>query len=244
MKIHQWPLSFSIAHRGASQLAPENTLAALKTAKAQGALSVECDVMLTQDQHPVIFHDETLRRTTTGRGRLSETTLSIIQTVDAGSWFSVDYKNERVPTLAQWLQTAATLNLALNLEIKATTKKESMVLAELVIDHLQKYWPPHSGRILISSSNAFALMQVAQRAKLPLGFITEKTITEKNIKDILKMHVMSVHQPDHLFNQHYIDFLHAHDLRALAYTVNDTARFTALKKMGIDGVFTDTHQLY
>ncbi|MCX7124559.1 MAG: glycerophosphodiester phosphodiesterase, partial [Gammaproteobacteria bacterium] len=102
-----------------------------------------------------------------------------------------------------------------------------------------------TGSILISSSNLFALTQVAERAKsLPLGFISEKSQTEKNARDLLNANIVSVHQPYQLLNQEYIDMLHASDLRVLTYTVNDLHRFEELKAMDVDGVFTDNHQLF
>ncbi|MCX7120518.1 MAG: glycerophosphodiester phosphodiesterase family protein [Gammaproteobacteria bacterium] len=245
MTIKNWPLSFAIAHRGASLLAPENTISALKKAKEQGAHSVECDIQLTRDQQPVIFHDETLARTSNGRGRLCDATLARIQALDAGTWFSADYKDERVPTLEEWLKTAANLKLNLNLEMKAISKKESITLATLLIDHLQKFWPAHSTSLLISSSNQFALMQVAERAKsLPLGFITEKILTEKNAVELNKANIVSVHQLHSQLNQKYIDMLHANDLNVLAYTINDLDRAKELQAMGVDGIFTDNDILF
>lgn len=240
-----WSLSFAIAHRGASQLAPENTISALKTAKKNGAKWVECDIQLTKDNVPVIFHDATLARTTSGHGFLSATHFSQLQTLDAGSWFSPEFKNERVPTLQEWLQTAAQLKLSLNLEIKSNTKKESIVLTESVITHLKNYWPTHSTTVFISSSNLFALMQMAQRAKsLPLGLISENVLTEKEIGKLMRANIISVHQPYKILNQHYIDRLHSHDLRVLAYTVNDLEIAHQLKSMGVDGIFTDNEKMF
>lgn len=240
-----WPCSFAIAHRGASQLAPENTIAALKAAKKAGAQWVECDIQLTKDHALVIFHDTTLTRTTNARGLLSTMDLKKLQTLDAGSWFSAEFKDECVPTLQTWLQVASQLKLGLNLEIKSNTKKESILLAEKIIDHLQKYWPAHSTTLLISSSNYFALMQIAQRAKsLPLGYICEKQLSEKEVVALVNANIVSVHQPFQLFHPGYIDLLHAHHLRALAYTVNDPACAQDLKARGIDGIFTDNEALF
>ncbi|EKD77736.1 MAG: hypothetical protein ACD_42C00203G0002 [uncultured bacterium] len=240
-----WPLSFAIAHRGASQLAPENTIAALIAAKKNGAQWVECDIQLTKDNQPVIFHDATVARTTNGRGKLSEVSLSRLQSLDAGSWFSLEFINERVPTLQEWLRCAADLKLGLNLEIKSTTKKESIVLAECLIDHLQKYWPAHSTTLLISSSNQFALMQVAQRAKsLPLGLIFDKIITEKMAASLLSSNIISIHQPYKILHEKYVAMLHEAGLHVLAYTVNDADRAKELKEMDVDGIFTDDEKLF
>lgn len=240
-----WSLPFAIAHRGASQAAPENTIAALTAAKKAGAQWVECDIQLTKDHELVIFHDTTLARTTSGRGLLSEASFARIKSLDAGSWFSPEFKDERVPTLQEWLQVASQLKLGLNLEVKSNTKKESIMLAEKIIDHLQKYWPAHSTTLLISSSNYFALMQIRDRAKsLPLGLISEKLITEKEAAEFANANIVSIHQPFKILNQAYVERLHANDLRVLAYTVNDVACADQLKLMGVDGIFTDDVALF
>lgn len=243
--MRAWPLSFAIAHRGASQLAPENTISALIAAKKNNAQWVECDIQLTKDNQPVIFHDTKLNRTTNARGNLSEITLSKLKLLDAGSWFSDAFQNERVPTLQEWLRCAADLKLGLNLEIKSTTKKESIVLAECVIDHLQKYWPAHSATIFMSSSNQFALMQVAERAKsIPLGLICEKNISEKMAVNLFQSNIISIHQPYKTLNENYIEMLHENGLHVLAYTVNELAVAHELKKIGVDGIFTDSIECY
>src|SRR5262249_12116259 len=76
-----------IAHRGASALAPENTLAAFRLALAMGADGVEMDVQLTADGHPVVIHDARVDRTTNGSGLVSKLTASQIARLDAGGWF-------------------------------------------------------------------------------------------------------------------------------------------------------------
>lgn len=237
--------SFAIAHRGASQLAPENTLAALTAAKKAGATWVECDIQLTKDGVPVILHDTTLNRTTNGRGKLLDIALSKLKTLDAGSWFSKSFQDERVPTLPEWLKLALTLQLNLNLEIKSATKKESSVLADVVIDHLQKFWPAHSTSIFISSSNLFLLMQMAECANsLPLGLIHEKKISSTAVKQLIQSNIISVHQPFKIIDQQYVEMLHENGLRILAYTVNDLACAEKLKAMDVDGIFTDNADLY
>jgi glycerophosphoryl diester phosphodiesterase len=76
-----------IAHRGASGLAPENTIAAFELGIALGADGVELDVHLSADGRPVVIHDARVNRTTGGTGAVSRYTVEQLQTLDAGSWF-------------------------------------------------------------------------------------------------------------------------------------------------------------
>src|SRR5580658_7344129 len=92
-----------IAHRGASAQAPENTMAAFRLATESGAKWVEFDVHLTQDGVPVIMHDDTLDRTTDGKGKIADASWADVQKLDAGSWFDKRFKGERVPHLDEVL---------------------------------------------------------------------------------------------------------------------------------------------
>lgn len=103
---HRFPFEGAaeiIAHRGYSARAPENTLVALETAITAGADAVEFDLHVTADGVPVLFHDDTLGRTTNGRGELRERTLGELRGLDAGSWFAPDFAAEPVPTFAEAL---------------------------------------------------------------------------------------------------------------------------------------------
>ena len=92
-----------IAHRGFSAIAPENTLVAIEKAIELGADMVEFDVTVTADGEVVVIHDETLGRTTDGRGKVMEKTLEELQRLDAGSWFAPEFAGESIPTLEQVL---------------------------------------------------------------------------------------------------------------------------------------------
>ncbi|MDQ2994305.1 MAG: glycerophosphoryl diester phosphodiesterase, partial [Pseudomonadota bacterium] len=93
-----------IAHRGASFYAPENTLASMRRAHAMGAQWVEFDVMLTSDGELIVFHDDTLERTTDGGKRnVADTPLAKIRELDAGSWFAPQFKGEPVPPFVELL---------------------------------------------------------------------------------------------------------------------------------------------
>ena len=87
------------AHRGSSAYAPENTIAAFKTAVSQHADGIELDAKLTADGQVVVIHDDTVDRTTYGTGRIKSLTLKDIKELDAGSKFPPLFKPEKIPTL-------------------------------------------------------------------------------------------------------------------------------------------------
>ncbi|EON25489.1 glycerophosphoryl diester phosphodiesterase [Nocardioides sp. CF8] len=102
----------NIAHRGSSGVVPENTIAAVERALAQGADTIENDIQRTADGELVIMHDTTLARTTDveqvfpdrAPWSVGSFTLAEIKQLDAGSWFSAAYAGERVPTLGEWVR--------------------------------------------------------------------------------------------------------------------------------------------
>jgi glycerophosphoryl diester phosphodiesterase len=108
-----------IAHRGASGIAPENTLAAVKKAMDAGADIIEIDVHLTQDRQLVVMHDETVDRTTNGTGKIKDLTLKEIKALDAGEWFSKEFGGESAPTLEEVMKLIAGKHKLL-IEIKPT----------------------------------------------------------------------------------------------------------------------------
>jgi glycerophosphoryl diester phosphodiesterase len=106
-----------IAHRGYRARYPENTLAAFEAAIDAGADMIELDVLLTKDRKLVVIHDEWLDRTTSGRGPVSDYTLSELKALDAGSWFDPHFRGEKLPTLEEVLEMVAG-RIPINIEIK------------------------------------------------------------------------------------------------------------------------------
>lgn len=107
-----------VGHRGALALAPENTIAAFEVGVRCGVDLVEFDVQRTADGIPVVIHDDTLERTTTGTGRVRERTFDEIRLLDAGIRFGPAFAGERVPSLDELLVWAGTRAVGLMLEIK------------------------------------------------------------------------------------------------------------------------------
>jgi glycerophosphoryl diester phosphodiesterase len=149
-----------IGHRGAAAAAPENTLAGIAKAKALGASWIEFDVKLTEDGHPVLFHDDRLERTTDGYGLVAATPLAALRELDAGSWFGPAFRGELVPTFQEALALCAELGLGINAEIKPCPGRERET-AQATVKSLLELWPRSMPAPLISSF-APASLRVAQ----------------------------------------------------------------------------------
>jgi glycerophosphoryl diester phosphodiesterase len=105
------------AHRGAMQTHPENTIPAFNAAIKAGAHMIEFDVWFTKDNEMVVLHDSSVDRTTNGKGKISDFTLSEIKKLDAGSWKAPEFAGERIPTLEEVLNVMP-YNIWLNIHIK------------------------------------------------------------------------------------------------------------------------------
>lgn len=93
-----------VAHRGASSLAPENTLAAVNKALELNVDMVEIDVHRTFDGELVVIHDNTVDRTSSGTGSVKNFTLQELKNLDFGQWFKLSFKGQQVPTLREVLE--------------------------------------------------------------------------------------------------------------------------------------------
>ncbi len=160
-----------IGHRGAAAAAPENTLAGLREAKELGASWVEFDVKLTRDGVPVLMHDERLERTTSGQGRVADTTLAAIEALDAGAWFRPAFRGERVPTFEAALALCAELGLGINVEIKPCRGREAET-ARATVETLLAHWPEAMPAPLVSSFAPICLVVAREIAPaLPRGHL-------------------------------------------------------------------------
>ena len=124
----------SVAHRGFSDEAPENTLPAFLLAWRQGFRYVETDIQFTVDGFPVLLHDQSIERTSNGSGLIDEMTLEQAQQYDFGSWMSEEFAGTQIPTLENFLRLCRFLHLQPYLELKGETVTPERVpaLVELV----------------------------------------------------------------------------------------------------------------
>lgn len=121
-----------IAHRGHTVEAPEQTMAAYRRAIELGAAMIEADVQLTRDGVPIMLHDNRLERTTNGHGPASALDWSQIGKLDAGSWFSPAFANERIPRLDDLFTLAEQHGTALCLEAKGDSHDANAAVALVI----------------------------------------------------------------------------------------------------------------
>ena len=151
----EWPVN--MAHRGASALAPENTMEAFRLAVESGAGGLELDVHLTRDGYVVVIHDPTLDRTTDRTGAVAAMTLDELGETDAGYNFSPDRENTfpyrgfglRIPTLAEVLREVP--GVAVNIDMKA----DNPAIEAAVLEVLRQ--ADAEGRALVVSSRRSAV---------------------------------------------------------------------------------------
>ena len=119
----------SVAHRGFSIGAPENTLPAYRMARENGFTHAECDVSFTSDGVAVLLHDDMIDRTSNGTGYISKLTYDEVLSYDYGSWFSEDYAGTKIPTVNEFLQLCKNIGLQPYIELKAGSEAQ---ITELV----------------------------------------------------------------------------------------------------------------
>ena len=132
------PEPLILGHRGASAVAPENTLAAFSRAIDEGADGIEFDVRLARDHVPVVIHDATLRRTGLIERMVGELTSRELQAIDVGSWFrsyaasGASYAGEKIPLLAQVFELFAAREGLLFVEMKCGGTEGDALAAQVV----------------------------------------------------------------------------------------------------------------
>ncbi len=232
-----------IAHRGASAHAPENTLAAMQQAKNLNASWVEFDVMLSADDTPVIIHDHTLERTTNGAGTVAQKNYTELEKLDAGSWFSKEFKDEKIPKLDDALTLLKQLKLNINLEIKPNDHREAALTASIIhLLHQHDFYQTNC--VLISSFSKTALMSARQlHPTIPLGLCLHQWEPEWNIY-AKQLNCSSIHLHESLITADRIQHIKSNQHHVLSYTINDKQRAQQLHDLGVDAIFTDDVTLF
>jgi glycerophosphoryl diester phosphodiesterase len=226
-----------IGHRGYPALCPENTLASFEGAMQAGCDMIELDVTLTKDRKVVVIHDDTLDRTTTGRGPVRGHALAEIKTLDAGSWFDARFASERVPELWEVMELTAG-RCMLNIEIK-----ESAFEADFpadAIEHQVVKLVKTSGamdRVIISSFDKRILQRIAAMDAPPaVAYISDHRADKRVLEMLLAMKAFSWHPRFTVLTRDQVDMLHAAGLKVFPWTINTRAEAEKVLALGVDGL--------
>lgn len=238
MVTDNWPYPAIVAHRGGGALAPENTLAAIDVGARHGHRMIECDAKLSRDGQIFLLHDDTLERTSDGRGVAGELPWRELAALDAGGWFGAAFRGERLPLLAEVAARCRRHGLAANVEIKPTAGCETET-GRAVALAVRELWRDHPARPLLSSFSDAALAAARQAApEMPRGLLLEEWDDDWRDR-VRRLACVSLHLDHRLLTRERVALLKAAGLRLLAYTVNEPARARVLLGWGVDCICTD-----
>jgi glycerophosphoryl diester phosphodiesterase len=227
-----------IAHRGTRTRAPENTMPAFLAAHEAGAAWIETDVKLTADGVAILFHDDTLDRTTDGHGDVADAPWADIQKLDAGTWFDSGFRGTRVPLLADLLAFARVTGMRLNLEIKPCPGR-AQATAMVTLMEVAKAWPVSMPPPLISSFDIDALMAAAQlHPDWPRGLLLDEWRPDwRELVERTGARTINVNAD--ILTRDRIEDLCGSGLQLLCYTVNDPVVAGELLRAGVSALFCD-----
>ncbi|MFH8750953.1 glycerophosphodiester phosphodiesterase family protein [Streptomyces rimosus] len=243
----------TVAHRGASAYAPENTLAAVDAAADLGFAWVENDVQRTKDGELVILHDTSLARTTNveqvfpGRApwNVADFTLAEIEKLDAGSWFGPKFTGERVPTLEDYMDTVEDNDQNLLLEIKSPELYpgiERQILKELREDgwldrdHVKR-------RLVVQSFSADSVKKVhSLRPDIKTGFLGTPAVAElpkyAAFADQINPQYKSI-DAGYVASVHKVKGPHGRPLEVFTWTIDDAANAVKAAGQGVNGIISN-----
>nr|WP_277813356.1 glycerophosphodiester phosphodiesterase family protein [Cellulosimicrobium sp. MM] len=230
-------LPVTVAHRGYSSVAPENTLAAVAAGMRTGAEYVEVDVHTTADGVPVVLHDQTVDRTTDGTGDVAVLAGEQVTALDAGSWFSPAFAGQRLPSFAQLLDLLETgSSSTLLLEIKGP---ETSAEVERVVDMVVE--AGLEDRVVLQSFDVDALRAAREHApQIPRGLLRGALDADPvAVAQDLGAVMYNPSASALLARPGVVADLNAAGVAVMPYTVNSAADWARLTEIGVDGIITD-----
>ena len=230
-----------IAHRGASFYAPENTHSAFKMAINMKAEMIELDISITKDGVPVVIHDETVDRTTSETGLVSNFTLAELKELETGAWFNPEYDGEPFPTLEEVLRYTKD-KIALNIEIKteAVTNEVKGGIVEKSLKLVKDAGVEN--QVIFSSFDYRVMVHLEKLApKMPKALLYEKSQSGGLMPSELvkKYNVNAFNCSYTQLSKEWIYDLTSNKIPFFIYTVNDEGLMRGVIRKGATGIFSD-----
>jgi glycerophosphoryl diester phosphodiesterase len=224
------------AHRGGGTLAPENTLAGIRLAARLGFSAVEFDVMLSGDGTPVLIHDETLERTTSGSGLVCETPDKQLFALDAGD-------GQHIPRYSEAVAVCREYALLANVEIKPAAGFERQT-AEAVARLSVGLWQDAAVQPLFSSFSIEALEIARDLApRIPRGVLFDHVPADW-LDTVRRLQAVTLHCAADRLRDTVLAEAQANGIPVLCYTVNTEKAAESMFGRGVSAVFTDRLDLF
>ncbi|WP_156289841.1 glycerophosphodiester phosphodiesterase [Oceanobacillus salinisoli] len=222
-------------HRGAPTLCPENTISAFNKAVEVKADLIEIDVQLSKDNEIVVFHDEKLDKKSDGTGFLRDYTLSELQRLDVGSWFSPAFTGERMPTLEEVLDWGKG-KIWLSIELK-NIENSKHLLVKKAVELVQSY--AMEEQVQIISFNHDMLAQVRKYSKtIMTSAITPCRLVDP-VKYLKSFDAQVLNGPGEYLTKELVDEIHHAGLYVNGGMVNDIELWKKLEGYGVDLMCTN-----
>ena len=223
---------FITAHRGASGLAPENTISAMLKAIELGADYSELDVQETSDGVIILLHDSSLKRTAGLEKNIWEMDYASLDSLDVGSWLAPEFKGEAIPTLESVIDTVYG-KMKLNIELKINGHEKQLV--ERTVKILEK--KNFISQCIVTSFDFKSIDKVRSLNKdIKVGYIFSKM--PENI-DVFGANVDLLSVRYTLIDEDFVAKAHANHKEVHVYTVNEPEEMKRLIRLGVDSIITN-----
>ena len=220
------------AHRGASVKYPENTMSAFRGAKELGADWIELDVQQTKDKKIIVLHDTNLKRTTGVNKNTWETTYDEIKDLDAGSFFSKEYSEERIPLFEEVVKYAKENNIKLNIELKPTgneTDFESSVVDIIKSNSFED--------MCVITSQVYEVLENVKKVTNDIETVYVMSLAYGDITSLTSADNFSIEASS--INKKLVNDVHKANKKLYGWTVNTEENINKMIDLNVDNIITD-----
>ncbi|MDZ4786133.1 MAG: glycerophosphodiester phosphodiesterase [bacterium] len=230
-----------IAHRGKNEFFPENTLISFQEAIKVGADAIELDVQFTKDKRLVVHHDYLLGHTDNGEDFIFNKDLDYIKSLDAGSWFGTEFKDEKIPTLDEIFHNFGD---KVNYEIELKGFDNEFI--KTVLSLIDKY--NILGRVEITSSNQpmiIAAKKLIPKVKTGIFISSKQSWMDVGIaqriatSQVLMGNFNVAHCPLDILTQKWVDYLHSLNIKVHAANCDEVGDLETAFHLKVDQLSTN-----